>query len=490
MWPRWSRLADRWSLQRRLSAGLFAILGILAAIIYLIHADYAERAADRAFDRLLLASALAMADGIQVQDGRVTIDLPYAALAILGTGRRDRVFYRVAAPDGTFVTGYQELAQNLPLARTTEPRFADIHYGGAELRVVLLGRFVAGTGGTGWTTIIVGHTRDERSLLANEILANAAAPLVVIVAAAVVLIWFGVRRALAPLALLERLIRLRDPNDFSPIAAPVPQEVSQLLGALNSFMQRLQASLRLMQTFLADAAHQIRTPLASLRAQADLAIEEEDPADLRRQVERIHRNAAHASQLTNQLLSHAMITHRRELRVRQKVDLDSLAEQVVQRASALVEEGEVRIDRADLRAPAQVWGDPVALREALTNLVDNALKYAGRHGPVELRLVCSPGSSNVRIEVTDRGAGIPDAEKAPVLERFSRGTTAGPVVGSGLGLAIVKEAAAMHDGTLTLLDRPGGGLLARLDLPVMDGAAGVGRPARLAASFLLGAALV
>ena len=456
---------EGYSLERRLLGGLLLVLGLLTLGLYFAVAAYAHRAAETAYDRLLLASALAIADAVQLDGSRLTVDLPYAALAILATGGRDRVFYRIAAPDGAPITGYPDLGPELPLARSGEPHFVDAVYRDTPLRAAVVGRFVAAAEGGGWTTILVAQTLEERAALAGEILTHAFGPIAVAVLAGAALIWFGVRRALAPLQFLERLIGARAPADLSPITAPAPAEVGHLLAALNRFMERLQASLRLMQTFLADAAHQIGTPLASLRAQAELAVEEDDPELLRSQVRRIHRNAAIASQLTRQLLSHAMVTHRQEVVSPEAVDLAVVAREVMQRAAAGDDRVAIELDTVALAAPALVTGDPIALREAIGNLLDNAVKYAGPGGPLRLRLERAAGAAMVRLEVQDRGPGIPDAEKGRARERFARGSASGAVVGSGLGLAIVEAVAGSHGGSLTLLDRPGGGLVARLDLP-------------------------
>ena len=332
---------DGWSLERRLLGGLSAVLALLAIGLFFLTAGYAQRAADAAYDRLLLASALSMADAVRLEHGRVTLDLPHASLAILGTDRRGRVFYRVAAPDGSLVTGYPDLGAGLPLARSAEPRFADVVHLDAAPRAAVLGRFVAGVGG-GWATVVVAQTREEREALARQILTNAFAPVLLLVVIATALIWYGVHQALRPLGQLGRLVRSRDPSDLSPIEAPAPREVRQLVGALNRFIGRLQASLRHMQFFVGDAAHQIRTPLASLHAQAELAADEDDPALLRAQVEKIRRNAAVASRLTNQLLSHAMVTYRHELPRREAVDLVALARQAARRGAAR-------------RAPTRPW---------------------------------------------------------------------------------------------------------------------------------------
>ena len=218
----------------------------------------------------------------------------------------------------------------------------------------------------------------------------------------------------------------------------------QLLAAFNQFMQRLQANLTLMQTFLGDAAHQIRTPLATLRAQADLAIEEEDATSLRSYVFKIHRNAALASQVTNQLLSHTMVAHRGQVGARERVDLVALLRQVAQRAEAGGVSPPIELDLRALAGPALVEGDPISLREAFTNLLDNARNYAGDQ--FRCRSVSPPRLSgrSLQVDFADRGPGIAEPEKGRVLERFVRGDAGRQTPGSGLGLAIVKAVADTH----------------------------------------------
>lgn len=459
------RSTDGWSLQRRLLGGLLGILLLFACGLYVMLARYAASAADRAYDQLLLASALTVAEAVQIEDGQAVVDLPYAALAILATGRRDRIFYRVASLDGSLVTGYPDLASGFPLAQSSEPSFADTSYRGAAIRVVTLGRFVATSGSSGWLTIVIAQTREERTELAAEILANAFAPVVLIAIAAMALLGFGVRRALAPLAVIEEHLRARGPTDLSPVELPVPMEVRQLLAALNQLMRRLQANLKLMQDFLADAAHQIRTPLATLRAQADLAAEEDDTSILRSYVHKIHRNAALASQVTNQLLSHAMITHRSQLGGREEIDLAQLLRQVAYRAEMGGNCPPIELDLRQLGHAPAIVGDAFMLREAFTNLLDNARKYAGDQQPVQIRIASRSDGGRLQVDIADRGPGIPDLDKDRVVERFTRGSGGHAVAGSGLGLAIVKAVAEAHGASLALLDRPGGGLLVRLEFP-------------------------
>ena len=363
------------------------------------------------------------------------------------------------------MTGYPDLAAGLPLATlAASPRFADVRYRDIRCQGRRPRPLRATAGGSGWLTIVVAHTREERAALATEILANAFLPVLLVVVAASGLIWFGVRRALAPLATIERLPpRPRADRSEPDRAGPVPREVRQLLSALNHFMQRLQANLRLMQSFLADAAHQIRTPLATLRAQAELAIEEDDAATLRSYVHKIHRNAALASQVTNQLLSHAMVVHRGQLAAREQVDLVALLRQVAQRAEAGGDGPPIELDLRELDGAAVIVGDPITLTEAFTNLIDNARKYAGDQFPVQIRVAGAANAGKLQVDVADRGPGIADAEKDRVLERFTRG-------GSRAAGDRQRPGARDREGggrrarrrRVALLDRPGGGLVVRL----------------------------
>ncbi|GAA4250351.1 extracellular solute-binding protein [Azospirillum formosense] len=476
--------AEGYSLRRRLFIRLLGVLAVLTAGLFLFVSAYAQRAADAAFDRLLMASALSISDTVRVEDGRFSVDLPYSSLGILAQARRDRVFYRITAPDGELVTGYHDLPVAPAKAGVagaagaaggdSATRFENATFRGMPVRIAVLKRFAAQPELGGWVTIAVAQTREERGALARDILANAFLPIAFTVVAAGGLIWFGVRQALAPLGSLERMIRERQPHDFSPIAMPPPQEVSQLVQAINQLMARLQSNLDTMQTFLADAAHQIRTPLASLRLQAELAIDEDDPDALHRIAQRVHRNAVEASQLTSQLLNHAMVIHRSEALKPEDVDLGALLEQVFQRARAVAGNTAIRLDIDRAAEPATVPGDAISLREALTNLLDNAVKYAGPSGPIDLTLTPRPNRRGLRVEIADRGPGVPDAEKRRVLERFGRGSSAAGVAGSGLGLAIVTSVVEAHGAAFALLDRPGGGLIARIDFPEAGGAAPAG----------------
>ncbi|MBU1334536.1 MAG: extracellular solute-binding protein [Alphaproteobacteria bacterium] len=448
------------SIQRRIVTLALALLLTAAVVLIVFIRDYAERASDRAFDRLLAASALTIAGAVQVEDDTVIVELPFASFGMFSG--QDRVFYAVEDPSGRAVTGYEDLSANLPEMNSAGPVFIDTSYRGELVRVASVGRLTSSGSDTDWVTIHVAETQNEREALSAEILGNAIVPVVALTLMGVALVWFGIGRMFAPLYQLERELRARAPDDLSPLDVPVPVEVSHLVSALNAFMARLGSAMDRVTGLVAEAAHEVRTPLASLRAQAEVAMDEQDPEALRRRVGRIHQGAIQASQLVSQLLMEATISHRLENQETDTTAFGAVVEDVRQRldpdqARRLV------VDLAEAVAAAPIRGDRVALREMVRNVVDNALVYSD--GLVEIG--GHVGEGMMTMSVSDRGPGIADAEKPLVLERFKRGAASGSKVGSGLGLSIVKRVAEAHRGALRLADRPDGGLVVEIDLPLV-----------------------
>ncbi|KKB82595.1 hypothetical protein VW35_00125 [Devosia soli] len=456
--------ADRdrrsFSIRRRIVALALALLLAAAVVLIVFIRDYAERSADRAYDRLLAASALTIAGAVQVDGDLVTVELPYASFGMFSG--RDRLFYAVESQGGRSVTGYEDLSALLPEMRSAGPSFIDLHYRGDVVRVASVGRLTSSGADASWVTIHVAETQSEREALASEILSNAIVPVIALTLLAIGLVWFGIGRMFVPLYQLERELQMRAPHDLSPLDVPVPVEVSQLVKALNAFMGRLSSAVDRVTGLVAEAAHEVRTPLASLRAQAEVAMEEKDPEALRRRVERIHLGAVQASQLVSQLLMEATISHRLENQEVEVTEFGSIIDEVRQRLDPESAE-RVVVAIAPAVAAAAIRGDRVGLREMVRNVLDNALIYSA--GLVEIGGAVSDGLLTVTI--ADRGPGIAESEMTTVLDRFKRGSSSGSKPGSGLGLSIVKRVAEGHRGTLTLMNRTGGGLVVEIVLPLV-----------------------
>lgn len=460
---------DGWSLRRRLLAWLVVPMLLLCGFL-LVQAYFSARAAaDRAYDRLLQASALAIAERVTVIRGVVSVDLPYAALEMLASTTQDRVFYRITDPQGDFVTGYHDLpVTDAALLDPATPSFHNQRYHDEAIRMVSLAKPVIG----GRVLVEVAQTRDERYLLTQALAFSTAWRLLLLVAVAGGLMWWGVQRNLAPLAALRRELRKRSARDLHPLQSPAPREIGPLVAAINQLMARLEHSLGGMQRFIADAAHQLRTPLAVVHTQAELALREQ-PTTGGSALQDLLASTRRTTRLANQLLDHARASSDISTLDLRPVDLASLAAEATAELVPLALRRDMDLG-LESESPAWVEGDAVLLRELLKNLIDNAIRYCPPGARITVRVqapaTSDPRSRQIHLEVEDNGPGIAPAERERVFDRFYRGASASHGEGSGLGLAIVREIVQAHGGQISLSS--GGddqGLLVRIGLPAPGG---------------------
>ncbi|MEQ2317658.1 sensor histidine kinase N-terminal domain-containing protein [Xanthomonas euvesicatoria pv. euvesicatoria] len=444
--------------------GSLSLLG--AVVLFFAARDYGERAANRSYDHLLVSSALSIIDSVALVGGDWQVDLPYASLDLLGMAPEDRVFYRVFDAQGRTITGEDTLPPPPRAPRDERPLLFDAQYSGEPVRFAVVMHRVASASGQGEVRVQVGQTRRARDAVARDVVLNALVAIGVLSLLSLLalgLVWLGVYRALRPLQRIERDLSRREPSDLKPLNVPAPQEMQLMVTALNRFMARLSSSNETLRAFMAEAAHQMRTPLAALRAQAQLAMDDDDPHEMQRSLVAIERNASHMSRLLNQLLSDASVIHRANLQRFATVDLADVLHQALHEALPR-SPGAPRVQLAIDPKPALLRGDALLLREALKNLIDNACKY-GAGAPLQVALT-SDGNHHV-LTIADHGPGIPAAEAERVFERFVRGADA-PAGGAGLGLAIVKRVVEAHGGRIDLSNRIGGGLIASLHFPGGD----------------------
>jgi two-component system sensor histidine kinase TctE len=299
----------------------------------------------------------------------------------------------------------------------------------------------------------VAETLESRTQLANEIIKGVIVPQFVVLPLAMLLVWLALTRGLAPLTALQARIRRRRPEDRSPIdARAAPEEIAPLVESFNDLLAKLSASIQAQQRFIADAAHQMKTPLAGLRTQSELALRQTDNEELRRSLRQIAAGTERATRLINQLLALARAEHRgAEPPVSERVDLGQLVRESVRDWVPLAIERQIDLGIDVPEGPTWISGAPLMLREMLGNLIDNALRYTPAGGAVTVRLQHADGE--VVLEVEDTGPGIPEPERTRVFDRFYRvlGTNA---EGSGLGLAIVREIAEQHDAQVSIHSPP------------------------------------
>lgn len=437
------------SLRQKLLLWLIALLLPLLIVGAVSSYFRAYHFSNLAYDRSLFRAALALADQVEVIQGRVVVELPQKALDLLEYDKDDWIYYRVTDPQGATVTG----EAGLPLPpRFPEPGghvYYDAMLGDKAVRVVAFSLPLEGTSAHGLALVQVAETKSKRDRLAEEIIAAMMLPQLLIVALAASLIHFGVSRGLVPLERLRQTIAQRSHRDLSPIPyEDAPREVQPLLHSMNDLMHRVQESIAQQRRFTADASHQLRTPLAGLQTQAEMALRENDPARIRGALERIRASTIRLSHLVSQLLALARVEpgSGREINL-QLVNLVLLAREVCEEWVTRALSRQIDLGFESAKSRIEVLGDPLMLREMLANLLDNAICYTPAGGRVTV--IVSQEQDRALLLVEDNGSGIPAEKRALVFERFYRlPNSSGD--GCGLGLAIVREIVLAHQGEITV----------------------------------------
>ncbi|GAB4401885.1 MAG: sensor histidine kinase [Rhodoferax sp.] len=433
---------------------LFLVGGALA---YRIALSYAEKAIDQS----LTQTVRALARQIKPIGSGLLIDFPRAAQDIIEQDPRDRVSYMVSSPPGRFLLGNAALPDPPPLP-PVGPDAAllyDALLSDTPVRVALIEVDYGEAHAPQRLRVQVAKGLAVQQRLTRELVADVLAPLLILSALLSVLVYAGIRRGLQPLNKLQSQVGQRTTIEaLQPIAlTSAPQEVHALATALNALLDAVRRSLSQEKRFLNDAAHQLRTPLAGLISQTELALRERDnPQALQLRLAKVLEGAQRSAHLVHQLL--ALARHEIDVPLA-PLNLAALVRDVAREWAprALAQQQDLGFEGLE---HAWVLGEPMLLRELLTNLLDNALRYAGPGADITLN-VARHGKA-VRLSVCDTGTGVAEADLPHLFERFWRGSTIPG--GCGLGLAIVAQIAARHNGTAQAYPNTPHGLCVHIDL--------------------------
>jgi two-component system, OmpR family, sensor histidine kinase TctE len=426
----------------------------------------AQNIANRPYDRQMSEIVRAVARQVEVRplersEGmRSPFQLPEVAMQLLRADDVDAIYFQVLGVRGEFIAGDRGLPLPTPgEVATNEVHFREEAVAGETVRVAYMWLPALGDDNRQAALVQLAETLGKRKLLATEIIKGVILPQFIILPAAVVLVWFALSRGIRPLNQLQARIRQREASDLSPIdQRDVPDEVSPLVRAINDLLARLDQTIVQQKHFIADAAHQLKTPLAGLRMQAELAVRqidsgESDTQGLKRSLEHIALSSQRGAHMVNQLLSMARAEDREQALRKTRFDLGKLVVEVVQDfvPKAMDKRIDLGFEGPQEGVATELMGLPVLMREMVRNLVDNALQYTPAGGTVTARVTSDPFGQVVVVQVEDNGPGIPPAEREMVFRAFYR-VLGSPVDGSGLGLAIVQEVAGHHDAEVTLGD--------------------------------------
>ncbi len=395
---------------------------------------------------------------------------------ILLTDQYDKTFFSLLDEQGHLIAGDGKLPPPPTDSKATgekKPRLYNTTIDKKPVRALLKKLTITSAGTSYSWNILLGETGNKREMLARDILTGFVAPQIIIIFLAILLLIMGIRQGLAPLESLRITVARRLHNDMQPLdVSEVPTEVQPLLQEINRLLARLQAMFETQKRFTADTAHRLRTPLAGLSAQIDLARVQDNPPQTRHALGQIKKVSANLNHAINQLLSLARNDPDAWQSLQMGIlDLTRLARQITMEWIESANTQEIDLGFSGDNSPCAITGDPMRIKELLDNLLDNALRYCPSGSKVTVS-VASDGT----LSVEDNGPGISPEEREHVFERFHRGADI-RAEGSGLGLAIVKEIAEIHGGSVSATEgRDGRGVLFSVNFPVADSIPDVRNP--------------
>ncbi|MRX08532.1 HAMP domain-containing protein [Pseudoduganella sp. FT25W] len=437
-------------------APLLLLWPMSIAITYLV----AKSIANQPFDHALEDSVTVLAQQVRSVDGKLIKSLSGSARDILRADDIDNVYFQIQGPRGEHIDGDRDMPQPLlddeDKTSSGGVRFRNDSMHGTPVRIAFAYVQIERSDGSEpqLALVQVAETLEKRAQLANAIIKGVILPQFIVLPIVLALVWFALARGLSPLAQLQERIRARSPEDLSPIGSnQVPEEITPLVRSLNEMLARLSLTIDMQKRFIADAAHQMRTPLAGMRMQSELALRQTDNGEIHRSLEQLAKSSEAATRLVNQLLALARAENQPQTgSAMLQLDLGEVARNVVQDWVQASFAHRIDLGFEAPPQPLHITGNPTMLRELLSNLIDNALRYTPAGGSVTVR-VRSDDLEHGYLEVEDTGPGIAQGERERVFERFYRilGNTA---EGSGLGLAIVREIAQQHGAEVDIFSNP------------------------------------
>ncbi|QGZ58139.1 sensor histidine kinase [Paraburkholderia acidiphila] len=455
------------SLRARLLLWLLVPLAVFVVVTSGVSYDAARQTADLVQDHSLLNSARTIIEDVDWDNGSLSASIPPAALELFESPWQDHVFYRVLAGNGRLLGGAPDLP--LPHADTADaPVFYDTTYAGMPIRAVAYERMLYDSGSAERVMVIVGKTMESREAMISALWRPQLARQWLMLALVALLVPLGLTLELRPLMKLKDDVADREPVQLEPIRSDrLPSELRPIVEAINQCIARLKVHAAMQRQFIADAAHQLRTPLTLLTTQTQFAsqCDARDPA-LYDALKGVRRTSQKMAELTNQLLLLAQAeSMAQSSRSQTRVDLTEVVSSVLEELVQAAERRGIDLG-AELDDDVHVAGNTGLLASLVSNLIDNAIRYTQPGGRVTA--ICRSEGGEVMLQVVDNGPGIPAEARAHVFERFYR--VAADTEGTGLGLAIVHQVARSHGGSVSVAAGAARvGLVATVRLPVWPG---------------------
>lgn len=424
---------------------MLLVLGVSAALSYSRALHYATQA----YDQALLRTVLALADEVIIDtNNEVKIEIPEVASHLLSYNEGDRIYIRISAPNGKLVFGEANLPPPAQAPAGNQQVYYNSHYKNEAIRAVTFGLPESNAPNAQNILITMAETTGKRDAMVAEMVEEMLLPQVLMMILAAIVIELGIHFALKPMQDLRESLHQRSHRDLSPLdTSASPLELQPLLQAMNALLSRVKAGIQQQQQFIADASHQLRTPIAGLQTQAELALRSHPPAEVQEPLNYMLRSTTRLSHLIQRLLSLARTDAASSQLVFKPVSLTSIIYDECARWVGPASDKQLELEVLIETQQDQVLGDALMLSEMLNNLLENAIQYTPEQGLLRIRLW--QAGKHLLLQVADSGVGIPADQTALIFERFHR-LDPNQGNGCGLGLAIVAEIAEHHNASISV----------------------------------------
>ena len=447
------------SLRGRITLFILLPLLLVAAIVGYTSYKRTYARAEARFDEGLLATASAISTDVSASGGDA---LSLDTRDLISDTSGGQVFYHVYAPDGVFVTGYATPPVSTRLSTGEKSQYYDATYHGSSVRVLRLREAMLMDGLQGIFNFTVWQDTSVREKFVRDQSLQTFIVIATLTASVGLIVWIGVGIGLRPLIDLQHAISIRSSTDLTPIRRAVPDEVKGIVATFNSLLGQVDESMEAKNTFISNAAHQLRNPVAGIMAMAEAVRSATDAETALERTADLYESAQHASELANKLISFERASQAGNADLHEALNLVTVVRAAIDTVQRRVP-ASVQIVFNVEEPVIRVSGDSLMLEEAVTNLLDNALKHAGSALTV-IKIDMTLSNRAVHITVSDDGVGLTTEEMSKAMERFGQ---VNPGSGSGLGLSIVQMVANGHGGRFTL-ERLNRGLAAVFVLPTMS----------------------
>lgn len=445
-------------------------LCVVALLALMAVKRYAYDTAKMTFDERLSSAALQIIDHVHFNNLSFSVDIPFSAFKSLASSANDRVFYLVTSTNNEFITGYEELLNN-PVVQTQinqhntvlepKPDYFYLDFMGESVRFSVVSRAINTMQGKINVYAVLGQTLQSRIAWESEIYNQAIKMLVGVILCSLLVVTALIWRVLRPINEINRKIAKRSNLDLTPISVEGPREINHLIDTINVFMSQLDGTLNNLKSFTGEAAHQLKTPIAGIKAQLSVAQSKVQDPEALSYINRISSSNDHLERTVVQLLNHATIKHRFRRVEPQSVHFNQLVKNCCRELAMNALQKGVELDFQE-SVQFTIQGDDFALAQMLNNLIENAIKYSPTGSKVEVEI--TKIGSKATLYIRDHGVGIDDKDKPHVFERFYRSPNAREN-GTGLGMSIALDVAEKSHGQLILEDTMPTGLTIKLQFP-------------------------